>query len=173
LKRTVPPTTRTRRNADSEAGFTLTELLAGLLVASMLIVGLADITRRYAQTMTRMKETSQELRATYATRALMADLERADPDSIEISSAKISARIGTSEIDARLTRTSDTRTSLKWKSPSGAREVILPGQVAFERLPHGAIILSVGKKLPPLAMAIPARTVHSDCQYDTVSRACR
>ena len=67
--------------ADRDAGFTLVELIAGLLVASLLIAGIVDIVRQYATTTHRVRTIALDLRSRALADGLMAQLVRADPES--------------------------------------------------------------------------------------------
>lgn len=159
-----------RSRAQGEAGFTLTEMVAALLVASMLVAGLAELTRRYATTMTRVRTMEAEARTVAGVRSLMGDLERIDPGSLALSSDRLEARIGDQAITGRILRSPD-RTALSWTSPRQQREIDLPVGARFiEAGPR--IALGVSGELP-LASVEPARDTPFDCQFDTISRTCR
>jgi hypothetical protein len=172
LKRTVSRPASSGK-ADADAGFTLTELVAGLLVASMLIVGIADITRRYALTTARVKEAAAEVRTALLVQSLLADLERADPDSIEISADHLSAAVGQEKIEAKLVRTGKATEHLEWTSPRISRSIRLPAGARLETNDTGAIILRAGPDAPPLAMVLPRRSIPFNCKFDTLVRKCR
>lgn len=167
-----PKTARSPR-LDGEAGFTLTEMVAGLLVASMLIVGLADITRRYALTTMRVRDAGSEVRTAQIVGGLFSELKRIDPDSLELSSNRIEATLGSRPITARLEPPSNGARLLQWSSPAINRTVRLPQTARFELTPLGAILLVADPAEPPLAIVTPVRTAPFDCQFDTVTRACR
>ena len=164
---------RKARKTDNEAGFTLTELVAGLLVASMLIVGLADITRRYALTTLRAKDTMSEIRTARVVNGLMSELDRIDPSSLDLTPDGLTARVGSAEITARLSSKPDGSRELQWSSPGATRVLRLPREARFELTGFGAIVLVATPGEPPLGIAMPYRTVPFDCQFDTVSRTCR
>jgi hypothetical protein len=160
------------RSAD-EAGFTLTELVAGLLVASALVMGLAEITRRYVSTTVRVKDIAADMRTVRLLDGLMAELERVDPDTLELTSDRVTARLGSEEITATLTLAQNGARALQWSSPSITRTLPLPATARFQQTPDGAIVLFGLPEEPPLAVSYPMRTTPFDCQFDTVIRDCR
>jgi hypothetical protein len=172
LKPTAPHRARGARPT-SQAGFTLTELVAGLFVASMLIVGLADITRRYAVTTVRMKEAAGDVRSTILLQAMMTDLERADAESLQLTVDTVSARIGASEVFGALKSGKGGGATLEWSGPSGDRSIALKHPVRFEQTPYGAVLLIRKTDQTVMAFAKPTRTAPFDCQFDTVTRDCR
>jgi hypothetical protein len=159
--------------AESEAGFTLTELVAGLLVASMLIVGLADITRRYALTTVRVKDATADIRTARAVKGLMNELERIDPDSLTLSADRLTARAGSAEITVRLTPGQNGARRLEWSSPLISRTILLPAAARFALTPSGTITLLSAPGEPPLAIVTPVRTISFNCRFDTATRECR
>jgi hypothetical protein len=138
----------------------------------MLIVGIADVTRRYAATTARVKEAAAEIRAGTLVQNLLADLERADPTSIRLSADSLSATVGMETIDARLV-SKGTSKVVEWSSPRVSRSVRLPMNARFERTASGAIVVRTQPGAPPLAIVLPRRSVPFDCKFDTVARACQ
>ncbi len=164
---------RPNEATSNEAGFTLTEVVAALLVASMLIVGLADVTRRYALSSVRVKDAIADMRTNRLVASLMGELERADPDSLEVTPTRLFARIGSHEVRAELTTRADRQRWLEWTSPVITRSLRMPSAATFEMLPSGAVLLTAAKGEPPLAVVLPRRQTPFDCRFDTVSRDCR
>jgi hypothetical protein len=162
-----------RDRPSNEAGFTLTELVAGLLVASALVIGLAEITRRYVSTTVRVKDIAADIRAIRLLDSLMAELERVDPGTLELTADRVSARVGSKEITATLGLPQNGARALQWSSPSTTRTLSLPAAARFQRTPDGAIALLGLPEEPPLAVSYPMRTTPFDCQFDTVIRDCR
>jgi hypothetical protein len=55
----------------------------------------------------------------------------------------------------------------------GSRSIALPLGAHFVSLSSGAVAIVEKEDKPPIAIAIPRRTLPFDCQFDTVSRECR
>lgn len=161
-----------RTQPTRDAGFSLTELIAGLLVASLLMAGLVEIIRRYARTTDTVRTTAAELRSTQVASGLLEDIERLDPGSLSVSRDRIEGMIGNNPLNAEIVA-SATQTLLQWSSPRGERSVALPSGAHFQRLPSGAVALVTNDSSPPIALAYPRRTIPYDCQFDTVARECR
>lgn len=159
--------------ADSEDGFTLTELLAALVVASMLLAGLTELTRRYAMTSGRVKDAASEVRVSNLMQNALLELERADPASVEVQALELNARIGAQELRARIAAGVGGRSLLTWTSPRGERQISLPPAAHFEEEPGGLIVLRANSADPPIASVLPKRTVAYDCKFDVVARSCR
>lgn len=155
-----------------DAGFTLTELIAGLLVASLLIAGIVDIVRRYARTTSEVREAAADIRSARLLDAMMDELVRLDPGSLRVSPQDISGAIGGAPVTARLVREAKA-TRLDWSSPATTRSISLAEGARFSQDVSGAIMLTAGNDPIPLALVIPRRTLPFDCQFDTVSRVCR
>ena len=163
---------RKRSRIPRDAGFTITELIAGLLVASLLMAGMVDIIRRYARTTEHVRGTTNELRTTILTDALFKEIERADPETLSLSRLQIRAKLGGEPIDGQIAD-SGKATTLRWSSPMGSRSIALPLGAHFVSLSSGAVAIVGEEDKPPVAIAIPRRTLPFDCQFDTVSRECR
>ena len=157
---------------DRDDGFTLTELLAGLLVASLLIAGVVDIIRQYAATTQRIKVVSAELRSRALVDGLLAQLARADPGSLVLAETDLRATIGAAPVTASLLRAEDG-TTLAWSGPGLSRTIALPPGMRFTSPLPGLIVLGSGQETPPLASVEARRTQVYDCQFDTVSLTCR
>lgn len=169
MKRTVSlPSPRT----PAEAGFTLTEMVAALLVASMLMVGLGELTRRYATTMTRVRAIEIDRRSSGLLRDTLAELERADPDSVSVAPDRVSATIGGRDVDGRIDRGFGRGAVLHWSSARQVRDLQLPSDARFV-LKAGRVSLLSGDDTVPLASVRPLRDAPFDCQFDTISRECR
>ena len=89
-----------------EAGFTLTELVAGLLVASMLLTGIVELTRRYATTSVRMQTTAENIANSRVLDAMMRSVERIDPGTLDVVPGRLSAEIGGDALTIDLQRLS-------------------------------------------------------------------
>lgn len=154
-----------------EGGFTLTELVAALLVASLLVVGIAELTHRYARTFVRVKadQTAANDRRTLG--ALLSDLVRAEPETLVVSRTEIKARVGEQEIVGRI-RQSYNHAVLEWSSATQRRTMDLPRDAHFEK-EASVVHLEGGAGGPPLAMVRIERDAPFDCQFDTIARACR
>lgn len=163
---------RRKPEVDPEAGFTLTEMIVGLLVASMLIVGLVELTRRFAQTSGDVRETVANTRTNRSIDGLFALLARADPEDLVVGPDRIEARIGSQEVKVRLQAHSEGMT-LDWQSPDLRRSLALPPGASFEQRPGGLILLRTPASSTPIAMARPRRELPFDCQFDTVTLECR
>ena len=165
---------RRRRKAaqNSEAGFTLTELVVGLLVGSLLIVGLVELTHRYGQTTSDVRVTVADARAGRSIESVLTLLERADPGSLAVTSDRIEAKIGADQVSARL-EPSPSGLTLEWNSPDLNRSIDVPPEARFEQRPGGMILLVVPSSQAPIAMATPRRELPFDCQFDTVTLECR
>jgi len=155
-----------------DAGFTLTELIAGLLVASLLLAGIVDIIRRYASTTVEVKQAATDIRDQRLLDAMMDELVRLDPGSLRLTPQEIEGAIGGAPLRARLTREPDAM-RLEWSSPALQRSLVLPKGATFSQLPSGAIAIMAPQTSTPLGLAQPRRTLPFDCQFDTVSRTCR
>ncbi|MEY2758107.1 MAG: hypothetical protein RIR33_1885 [Pseudomonadota bacterium] len=155
-----------------DAGFTLTELIAGLLVASLLLAGIVDIIRRYASTTVEVKAAATDIRDQRLLDAMMDELVRLDPGSLRLTPLQIDGAIGGAPVSARLTREPDAM-RLQWSSPNLQRSLVLPRGATFSQLPSGAIAVIAPETPTPLGLARPRRTLPFDCQFDTVSRTCR
>ncbi|MCF8508644.1 MAG: prepilin-type N-terminal cleavage/methylation domain-containing protein, partial [Hyphomonadaceae bacterium] len=57
-----------------DAGFTMVELIAGLMVATLLIAGIVDIVRRYARTTGEVREAASDIRSARLLDAMMTEL---------------------------------------------------------------------------------------------------
>ena len=171
MKRIASP--RRRKAAhNSDAGFTLTELVVGLLVGSLLIVGLVELTHRYGQTTSDVRETVVGVRAGRSVESMLTLLERADPGSLVVTSERIEAKIGADQVSARL-QPSPSGLALEWSSPDLNRSIDVPLGAKFEQRPDGLILLVVPSSQTPIAMATPRRELPFDCQFDTVTLECR
>ncbi|MEY2757387.1 MAG: hypothetical protein RIR33_1165 [Pseudomonadota bacterium] len=156
---------------DKDAGFTLTELIAGLLVASLLIAGVVDIIRQYALTTQRVRVASVALRSHALVEGLMAQLARADPESLVVRDTEVRATIGTVPVSATLSR-GPGATTFAWSGPGVARAITLPASVRFEN-PRPGVVTLAQTDAPPIATVRTRRTQVYDCQFDTVSLTCR
>jgi prepilin-type N-terminal cleavage/methylation domain-containing protein len=156
----------------NDAGFTLTELIAGLLVASLLLAGIVDIVRRYARTTEDVREAAYDIRAARLLDAMMDELARLDPGSLRLSPQAISGTVGGTSVTGKLIREADA-TRLEWSSPAIERTLSLPAGTTYVQHPSGAILVTAPREPVPLAIALPRRTLPFDCQFDTVSRECR
>lgn len=163
---------RSQQRAPKDAGFTLTELIAGLLVASLLMAGLVDVIRRYARTTDHVRTTTSELRAAVLVDALFEDIERIDPGTLSIQPLAIHATQGGEPVGGQIVVSGST-SELRWSAPRGSRVVRLPRGAHFLLLPWGAVAIFGEGGHPPIAIATPHRELPSDCQFDTVSRECR
>lgn len=171
MPRTVSPGNK-KPKQNGEAGFSLTELIAGLLVASLLIGGLVDIIRRYARTTDTVRTTAAELRTSHILEAVFHDVERIDPGSLSVSRDRIGGSIGNQPLKGDIV--TDTKlTLLRWSSSTVERSIVVPSGARFEQLPSGALALLIDSSATPLAVAFPRRTIPFDCQFDTVTRECR
>lgn len=170
-----PTASRPRRTPanQAEAGFTLTELTVGLLVTSMLIVGLAEVTRRHTQTAVRTKQAAMDIRAIDFVSGLMGQFERVDPGSIEVTPARIAARLGSAEIRAELIANANGTRQFEWSSPTLQRSIPVPEGARFEETAFGAVVLLDPRLDLPLAIVTPRRTAPFDCRFDAVVRDCR
>jgi hypothetical protein len=171
----LPPTVshrRPRQAENAEAGFSLTELIAGLLVASLLVVGLIDITSRYARTTNEVRSTVADQRTDRLLGAMLRELERADPGSIVLTPTGIRGQIGGREFAGRIESSSRGRV-LNWSTEKLKRSFDLPDKAHFEHAAGGVILLTESSTEPPIAAVTPRRTIPFDCQFDTVSRVCR
>lgn len=162
-----------------DAAFTLTEMAASLVVAAMLVSGLAEITRQYARAFVDVRV---ELAATRSARIVQAELElieRADPDTLEVGTDRLAAALGGSELRIAL-RADRTAAWLERAVDDGDGGVGVPVRrdlpaavYRFERAPDGAVRLWGRAGLPPLGVARPRREAPYDCRYDAVARRCR
>lgn len=155
----------------SEAGFGLTELIAGLLVASLLIVGLIDVTRRVARVTHDMKTSADRTSDERILSMIFRAIERADPDSIKVEQQRIVATVGNDEIVGNLIVTREG-VFLDWKSPQLSRRFSLSGDSRFQGPVSGMVMLTVQGSSVPIAFATLRRTVPFDCMFDTIARDC-
>lgn len=172
MKRIASPRPK-RTMSPNDAGFTLTELVAGLLVASMLVAGLVDLTRRYALTSVRVKDAILDTRTSRLAQALMNQVERADPQTLVVTQAHLSAEIGEAHIEATLSDETRDHDLLTWTSPAINRTLRVPEGARFARTPAGAVVLQGAAGQPPLATITLDRQLPIDCQFDTITRECR
>ena len=171
MKRIASPR-RKKPTAHPEAGFTLTELIVGLLVASMLIVGLVELTRRYADTSGDIRSTVADARASRVLSGLFAMLERADPGTLVVTPDRVEARVGGKDVRIQL-EASSRGASLSWRSPDFQRSIDLPSGARFERRSDALVVLRIPGAEIPIAMATPRRNLPYDCLFDTVTLECR
>ena len=157
---------------NNDAGFTMVELIAGLMVANLLIAGIVDIVRRYARTTGEVREAASDIRSARLLDAMMTELARIDPGSLRLTAQSIDASIGGVAVTARLVGEASA-TRFNWTSAATQRSISLAPGAKFEQLASGAIALTASGAPVPLAIAIPRRTLPFDCQFDTVSRVCR
>ncbi len=157
----------------SEAGFTLTELLAGLLVASLLIVGISQLTWRYARSSTSIRSEASSIQDHRMIATLFEDVALVDPGSLKVSSTDLTATLQGAPLTGQLRRISPTDRVLEWTSPTLQRSIAMPPDAVFEITPEGIVLLRTKSGELPLAVAIPKRSVPADCQFDTVIRECR
>jgi hypothetical protein len=117
----------------------------------MLIVGLVEITRRYATTSIRVKHAIEDTRATRLVQTLMNNLERADPETLRVTPTRVTAKVGAVDVAASLTQAPDGRTTLTWDSVPVSRTIRLRFPARFEL--HGADTLHLvdASGGPPLA----------------------
>lgn len=171
MKRIASPRRR-KAATKSEAGFTLIELIVGLLVGSLLIVGLVELTHRYGQTTSDVRETVADVRAGRSIESVLTLLERADPGSLVVTSDRIEAKIGSDQVSVGL-QTSSSGLTLEWRSPGLNRSIDVPSASKFEQRPDGLILLLAPSSQTPIAMTMPRRELPFDCQFDTVTLECR
>lgn len=171
MKRIVSPCHK-RRTAHPEAGFTLTELIVGLLVASILVIGLVELTRRYADTSGDIRSTVADARASRIVGGLFEALERADPGTLVVTPDRVEARIGGKDVRMQL-EASSHGASLSWHSPDIQRSIDIPSGARFERRSDALVVLRVPGAEIPIAMATLRRDLPYDCQFDTVTLECR
>jgi prepilin-type N-terminal cleavage/methylation domain-containing protein len=156
-----------------DAGFTLTELVAALFVAALLIAGLAEITHRYAQGAVRAKAAISEAQTSRTAQALMSRFERIDAGSLEMSSSRLRARRGDAVVEARIYQGPDGRQRLDFSFPEVRRQIAVGPRAHFEQTASGAILLLTAPDAPPLAVVVPMRDTPFNCAFDPISRECR
>ncbi len=156
-----------------EAGFTLTELVAGLLVASMLLTGIVELTRRYATTSVRMQTTAEDTANARVLDAMMRSIERIDPGTLDVGPGRVSGEIGGDALTIDLQRPAVGDTQIDWKGPGVNRTLSIGGQLRFALHPSGLILLESDDGEQTLASVRPMRDAPIDCRFDTVSRTCR
>lgn len=159
------------RSRQKEAGFSLTELIAGLLVASLLIVGLIDVTRRFARTTDNVRETTGDLRTDIMLNSLFSDLERIDPHSLELTPRELRARLGGVPIVARIEE-SFNGTILHWTAPATTQALVVPKGTRFVSSPYGGVVLRQTETGIPLAVATPQRNLPFDCLSIPAASGC-
>ena len=148
-------------------------LLAALrLLRNVLLAGLIEMTRRYAQSAERVKSVATEMRSARLLDAAFGELARADPGSLRVTASSLDASIGSEPISAMIQRASDGDVSLNWVSPSLKRSFVLPTSARFEML-QGLVVLKDSVRGSVLAIGGLRRTLPFDCQFDTVVRECR
>ena len=157
---------------NNEAGFTITELVAGLLLSAMLLAGLIDITRRYAQSAERVKAVALDMRTSRMLDAAFRELSRTDAGTLRVTPTTLDAKLGSESITATIKHTPDAKGLLNWSSPTIDRSFALPESARF-KMQQGLVILEEGDSGSILAIAGLKRTVAFDCQFDTVVRECR
>lgn len=164
-----PPASR----IPSESGFTLTEMVAGLLVASLVVTGIVELTGRYATTSVRIREATKAIAGDRALAAIAPMLERADPRSVQLSSDRIEARIGARTVTLELAQSTVTGSTIRIGLAGQERMVELASSVWFQLSPGGEIQIMRDDQSAPIVALRPKRDVPYDCQYDVVSRSCR
>lgn len=165
----------TKRSAPnpSEAGFTLTELVAGLLVASMLLTGIVELTRRYATTSVRMQTASEEIADIRVLDAMMRSVERVDPGTLDISGVYLSGKIGGSDLRIEIRHIQSEKSQITWSGPGVERTLEVGGKLEFRSDKPGSVLLVTEGSQPPLVSVRAMRDAPFDCRFDTVSRTCR
>jgi len=171
------PTGVTERN---DAGFTLTEMAASLLVTAMLVSGLGEITRQFARTIVRINTDLQMTRVSRIAGASFLALERAEPGGISTTDTEVEM-VSTAGVDAafQLTVGGDGVRTLTWGGARSAdagqrgRTLTLPATAHFEENADGVIRLWLSPGTPPLLVVDPRRQAAFDCRYDVVARRCR
>lgn len=157
----------------NEAGFTLTELVAALLVASLLIAGLVDLTHRYATGSVRARTAIEAARASQVVQDLMSRFGRIDPESLEVTPTRAAGSIGGQPVEARLVGDGTGRRRLEWRSFELRRSVEIDPAARFDLGTTGVLRLLGPKGAPPLAVVAPKRNLKSDCEFDPLVRKCR
>lgn len=160
-----------RSTITPEAGFTLTELAAGLLIASLVIAGIAGLTRRYADTMVDVRTAGLSLRSDRMVNGLLHQFERVDAGSIRVRSDAAEGRRGATLVSATLDMDGEGA-RLVWKSGAYVRHVDL-GEPARFRLIGDRLLALETTSGEPLATVLLALTLPADCSYDTLTGACR
>jgi len=168
--------------ARDDAGFTLTEMAASLLVAAMLVSGLGEITRQFARTIVRTNADLQLTRASRIAGANFLALERAEPGAVSVTDMNVETATGAGlTAPFQMTVGVDGARTLTWgrtpSQPLGARDarrsITLPATARFEQNDAGVIRLWLSPDMPPLLVVDPRREAAFDCRYDVVARRCR
>ncbi|MGD2134112.1 MAG: hypothetical protein PVI23_15070 [Maricaulaceae bacterium] len=161
-----------------DAAFTLTEMAASLVVAAMLISGLAEITRQYARTFVEVSSELAETRSARLAQARFEQLERADPDSIVVRPDQVAVELGGVPFSLRLTDDASGGRALEQVADEAAGSALafalsLDETARFEQGVDQAIRLWSGEDRPPVVVVRPRREAPFDCRYDAVARRCR
>lgn len=163
------PTEPSQRPKD--AGFSLVELIAGLLVAALLVVGLGDIIRRYARTTETVRSSVAELRSEGLIGAVFQELERADPGSLSVSPVRLAAQIGNTSFSIVVSSQAD-RSKVDLNTPRQNRQILLSEQVHFEKRSSGLVLL-LAEDNSVIATARLRRDLPFDCRFELALGTCR
>lgn len=158
---------------NDEAGFTLTECLAGLLVASLLLAGIAEMTRRYATTSTRIRIAAGDISDDRTMTAIVSRLDRAEPGSISVRPDRIEARIGDKKLALTSIPTRTGNSTIRFQLPDLNQSMEVSGQISFEHRDGGPIEILKDGEDAPLILIWPLRDAPYNCQFDAVTRSCR
>lgn len=165
MSRTVPPHAR-------EAGFTLTEMVAGLLVAAMLISGLAEVTRQFARASVHVRDDLASTRGVRAAEAAFLAIERVGPQDLLVTDTRLIVDASSEDpIVFELRVGANGARTLVWAD--GARTARLSATARFDQDAGGVVRLWDAPDAPPLLVARPRREAPLDCRYDVVGRRCR
>lgn len=173
MKRYVLLRLKLRQQLHFQAGFTITEMIAGLLLAAVLLTGLIDITRRYAHSTGRVKEVAAKLRSDRLLHAALREAERADTGTLVATASSLSAKVGSNDFEAVLRRGGDGSHVLAIVSGASKQTFPVPRSTRFEKTPSGLVVLRSGENGAVLAVIDQKRTAPYDCQFDTVIGECR
>lgn len=139
--------TREGQAVDNESGFTLTELLVALVLASGIFVAMAELSRHLARALFDVTQSVERAQAFRLGQSVSEMLARADPGN---------------------------RGSSRTIGETVVVETIVGeqgGEVHIVR--DGSLIAILTTSVPSEHSSVSWRTIGSDCYYDLIARRCR
>jgi hypothetical protein len=167
-----------RSDLKSDRAFTLTEALAGLVLACMLMAGLFELTGIGARAAMRAAENLEHARAHRLLGEGFDRLQRCRREDVAVSDRRIDAEIGAS---IRLVlgiapQPGRSNVQFQLESPGGtmtaSRTLKLEGTLGFRHGPAGMELWAFDTG-EVIARTTCLREAAHDCRFDNVSRSCR
>lgn len=157
----------------SQAGFTLTEMLVSLAVASLLIVSVGQMFALSMRAYGRVSDTVERVRDYRALDRWLSVLEAADPERIEAVDGETLRLVRGVQSDLTMWFEEPGAVTV-WLEHNGVtvRRDYPLSEAALMRIESGVLRLSEGDERM-IASAPMVREAPFNCRYDTVAKRCR